>query len=175
MSNKKVLILHGWGGSDSPHWQSQLASHIAQNYGCVSFPQIKDRDLPKRDEWIRETRDILDDFRPDTVVAHSLGCSLWFWLTQEGIKSIERLYLVAPPSMSCDIDELSSFFPLPIPTDIKAKEVTLVVSDNDKYISLDEAIELSKNIGARVKIIKGGGHINADSGFGRWEWIEREV
>ncbi|HIC78956.1 MAG TPA: serine hydrolase family protein, partial [Sulfurovum sp.] len=29
----RVLILHGWGGSDAPHWQSELASEIAKNYG----------------------------------------------------------------------------------------------------------------------------------------------
>ncbi|MFK5977064.1 MAG: alpha/beta hydrolase [Sulfurovum sp.] len=47
---KKVLILHGWGGSDYPHWQSQLASYIIQNDGCVSFPKLKNKDLPKKDE-----------------------------------------------------------------------------------------------------------------------------
>jgi len=36
----KTLILHGWGGSDSPHWQAKLASEIAKNYGTVSFPLL---------------------------------------------------------------------------------------------------------------------------------------
>jgi len=27
---KKVLLLHGWGGSDFPHWQSWLAGEIAK-------------------------------------------------------------------------------------------------------------------------------------------------
>ena len=26
----KVLILHGWGGSDAPHWQAELACEIAK-------------------------------------------------------------------------------------------------------------------------------------------------
>jgi len=38
--NKRTLILHGWGGSDAPHWQSELASEIAKNYGTVSFPLL---------------------------------------------------------------------------------------------------------------------------------------
>jgi uncharacterized protein len=34
---KKVLLLHGWGGSNYPHWQSWLAAELAKNYGKVSF------------------------------------------------------------------------------------------------------------------------------------------
>ncbi len=34
---EKVLLLHGWGGSDTPHWQSWLAGEIAKDYRKVSF------------------------------------------------------------------------------------------------------------------------------------------
>ena len=44
MSNK-ILILHGWGGSDFPHWQSELASEIAKNYGTISFPSLENFNL----------------------------------------------------------------------------------------------------------------------------------
>ncbi len=48
------LILHGWGGSDYPHWQAKLASEIAKNYGCVYFPKFTDVDNPKLDIWLKE-------------------------------------------------------------------------------------------------------------------------
>ncbi len=44
MSNK-ILILHGWGGSDFPRWQSELASEIAKNYGTISFPSLENFNL----------------------------------------------------------------------------------------------------------------------------------
>jgi len=33
----KVLLLHGWGESDFPHWQSHLDSELAKNYGSVTM------------------------------------------------------------------------------------------------------------------------------------------
>jgi len=172
--NEKVLILHGWGGSNPPHWQSKLAAHIAANYGTVCFPELKSYDTPIKSEWIAQVKAILEDFRPTTVVTHSLGSTLWFWLTQEDINPIQKLYLVAPPSMNCTIQELSSFFPCPTPSDLKAKEAHIIVSNDDPYITMDEANELAKTLHIPLRTLQKAGHINSESGYGRWEWIEQQ-
>ena len=51
--NAKVLLLHGWGGSDYPHWQSWLAGEIAKDYGTVSFFKFSDYNFPDLDTWKR--------------------------------------------------------------------------------------------------------------------------
>jgi len=168
----KVLILHGWGASHAPHWQAELASHIALNYGTVSFPLIQDFDAPIKSEWVAQIKAILNDFKPTTVVTHSLGSTLWFWLCQEDIASVEKLYLVAPPSMECDIKELDTFFPCPTPKNLKAKEAQLIASDNDHYMSIQEAQKLANTLGIELITIKDGGHLNSESGYGKWAWME---
>ena len=56
---QKVLLLHGWGGSDYPHWQSWLASEIAKDYGTVSFLRLKNPDAPKKSEWMHQLKEAL--------------------------------------------------------------------------------------------------------------------
>jgi len=173
----RVLILHGWGGSDYPHWQAQLAAKIACNYGVVAFPLMKNPHFPSRNVWLRQLRELMDEFKPNIVVCHSLGNILWFWYAdalhmQENI--LERLYLVAIPSLETKEATIGSFFPAPKPKQLFAHEVKIVASDTDKWCSVGEVEALAEYFGAELKILPNAGHINSESGYGSWEWIERE-
>jgi len=173
----KTLLLHGWGGSNSPHWQSWLASELAKDYGCVSFLKFSDIDFPKFDVWQDELEKHIKEFQPDVVVCHSLANILWFHLCNNGkiTNSVKKLYLVAPPSLTCDIEELKSFYPVKIPTNLYADETLLITSTNDKYLTKVEAKELQKSLDVDMKVIKDGGHINAESGYGEWSWILENI
>jgi len=172
----KTLILHGWGGSDAPHWQAELASEIAKNYGTVSFPLLDNCHFPSKNRWLKQVKKLLKEFKPNTVVCHSLANTLWFWLCQEeDMVAIERLFMVSPPSLSTTETTIKTFFPCKIPQNIYAKKIELIVSDTDPWIELDEAESMAKSIGANYTIVKDAGHINADSGFGKWKLIEKIV
>lgn len=174
--NKKVLLLHGWGGSNSPHWQSWLAGEIAKEYGTVSFFEFSDYDLPKLDIWKKELKKQLDYFKPDIVICHSLANILWFHLCNEkSLQEVQKLILVAPPNLKCEIEELKSFFPLKAPKNLYAKEATLVTSTNDPYLTQDAAKQLQKELNIEMKVLTDAGHINADSGYGQWDWIYEEL
>jgi predicted alpha/beta hydrolase family esterase len=170
-----LLVLHGWGGSDSPHWQAELAAEVTKNYGTVSFPLLDNCHFPSKNRWVRQVKAILEDFRPDTVVCHSLANTLWFWLCQENIESVERLFMVSPPSLSTTEKTIKTFFPCDIPEEIHAKEIHMIVSDNDPWVNLDEAESIATQINATFTTIPNAGHINADSGYGKWELIEKLV
>ena len=173
---KKVLLLHGWGGSDYPHWQSWLAGELAKDYGCVNFLKFSDFDRPKLAVWLRELKDELEAFKPDIVICHSLANTLWFHLcNREFMTPIEQLFLVAPPSNECAIEELSEFFPVQTPLCLYAKNAMLVTSTNDPYMTQEEAINLQKTLDVKMKVIENGGHLNADSGYGEWKWMLNEV
>ena len=172
--NKKVLLLHGWGGSDFPHWQSWLASELAKNYGTVSFLAFSDFDFPNLDTWKKELKHALDTFKPDIVICHSLANTLWFHVVDE-IEEIQKLYLIAPPSFECAVEEIKEFFPLELPTKTSAKETLLVSSTNDPYMTISEAKELQESLQVPMEILENAGHINADSGYGKWPWILEEV
>ena len=174
---QKVLLLHGWGGSDNPHWQSWLAGEIAKDYGNVNFLQFSNFDNPDIKVWQEELIEALESYKPDIVICHSLANTLWFHLcnTQSIKKKIQKLILVAPPSLECNIEELKSFFPLKTPTELYAEKSILVTSTDDPYMSMQEAKSLQKNLNIEMLVLENAGHINADSGYGVWEWIYNEV
>ena len=176
----KVLILHGWGGSDAPHWQAELAVTLARDYGTVSFPLLDNCHFPSKNRWVKQLKGILEDFRPDTVVCHSLANTLWFWLCQEqefmqDISDIKRLFMVSPPSLTTEVDTIKTFFPCKMPEKLYAKEVQMIVSDNDPYINVEEANTIAKQYNIPLTVIKNAGHINADSNYGKWDLIENLV
>ena len=169
----KTLILHGWGGSDAPHWQAELASEIAKDYGTVSFPLLDNCHFPSKNRWLKQVKQLLEEFKPDTVVCHSLANTLWFWLCQEEeMFTVERLFMVSPPSLSTQEKTIKTFFPCPLPTNLYAKEVHLLVSDNDPWITPKEAKEIALAYDATFRLISNAKHINADSGYGKWALIE---
>lgn len=171
----KVLILHGWGGSDAPHWQAELASEIAKNYGTVSFPLLANCHFPSKNRWLKQVKEILKDFKPDTVVCHSLANTLWFWLCQEEIETVQRLFMVSPPSLKTEENTIKTFFPCKLPQNICAKEVHMIVSDTDPWVKMKEATEIANTYNATFTTLANLGHINADSGYGKWELIEKLV
>lgn len=168
----KFLIFHGWGGSDYPHWQSWLAGELAKDYGTVSFPLIHNPHHPNKKKWMSQFKKHLKDFKPTTVICHSLACTVWLALCEEGeIDEVERLLLVSPPSLNTDIELLKTFFPASLPKNLFAKEAKIVVSDNDPYISLEEAHKMQKELNVDMLILEGAGHINEKSGYGEWPWV----
>ncbi len=173
----KLLILHGWGGSDWPHWQAWLASEVAKDYGTVSFPLIQHPHYPQLNRWRKEALRVIEDFRPDTVVCHSLANTLWFHLAhrQELPYTLKRLFLVAMPSLNTKLETISSFYPCPLPKSLYANTIRLIVSDNDPYMSIKEAKQIAEHYQIPLKVLHNAGHINAESGYGEWTWILEQI
>lgn len=173
---QKTLLLHGWGGSDAPHWQAWLAGEIAKDYGMVAFPLLDNPHFPTKNRWMNQVKKLLSDFEPDVVICHSLGCTLWFHLClEEEIDPVKRLLLVAPPRLNLELDTIKSFFPVVTPDFLFADEALLVTSDNDPYMNPDEALALQEALDVEMKVLENAGHINTDSGFGEWPWVKEWV
>ena len=176
--SRRVLILHGLGGSDFPHWQAHLAADLIKENYVVSFPAFPKRDNPYLNEWKEFLKKELEHFKPDYVVCHSLANVLWFHTCDELDIKLKKLMLVAPVSRNRVVEAAKSFYPYPIPNDLKANEVIMASSTNDPYMSVEEAIGLSSKLNIGNKIMENAGHINAASGFGKLDcaldWLKKE-
>jgi hypothetical protein len=165
---QRVLILHGWNGSDAPHWQAWLAEKLEKEGIVVAFPKLPDRDAPDKAAWIEAAQAEIARFRPDAVVCHSLGCTLWFHLVADHtVEGIKKLLLVAPPYNKLEgYPEIAGFFPVPTPKNLQADRSFLIVSDDDPYLSMKQAGELFRTLDIPAKILQEAGHINTAAGFG---------
>lgn len=176
----KVLILHGWGGSDFPHWQAWLARELIAKNITVSFPLLPSKDTPKLNDWLEYLRVEMEHFKPDAVVCHSLATALWLHFCERFVfEDIDKLMLVAPVRQNCEISEISQFFPYPMPKNLRAKNIIAAGSTNDPYMSVEEAIEFQSKLNIGMKILENAGHINSDSGFGELscalDWLVSQV
>lgn len=176
MNEKRVLILHGLGGSDYPHWQAHLAMDLIEQNSIVSFPAFPNRDKPDLKEWKDFLKKEIEHFKPNIVVCHSLANLLWFHTCDELNIKLDKLMLVAPVRNSV-LEDAKTFFPYPIPNDLKSDEIIMAASTNDPYMNVEEAIRLSSKLKISMKIMEDAGHINAASGFGKLscalDWINK--
>ncbi|AXK48122.1 hypothetical protein CRU87_01545 [Aliarcobacter trophiarum LMG 25534] len=173
--SKRVLILHGLSGSSYPHWQNHLAQDLIKENYIVSFPCLPNKNNPDLNEWLDFVRKELEHFKPHIVVCHSLANILWFHLCQNFDISLEKLMLVAPIRDE-KLKEAPSFFPYPIPKDLKSEDIIMAASTNDPYLSIEEAIALQSKLNIGMKIMENAGHINTSAGFGKLDcaldWIK---
>jgi len=178
MIKKRVLILHGWGGSSFPHWQAHLEKDLL-NHGSyeVHFPSLPNKDNPTLDEWLVALDFEINTFRPEIIVCHSLANILWFhYVNKNKMRyKLDKLMLVSPVSANCEIEELKSFFPYSLPDDLKSNLSIMASSDNDPYISIDELYSISNKLAIGLKVLENAGHINTESGYGKldcsYDWV----
>ncbi len=163
----KTLILPGLNGSGALHWQRIWAQDCPgcevveqSNWACPNLETWKstlERRLAKMDEAV-------------CLVAHSLGC----WLAADLATSaqavkISSAFLVAP----CDLEVVETLHPCAVQTgprpDRKLPFPSLTIgSDNDPYMTPARLIDQADTWGSEVISLGRVGHINVESGFGRW-------
>jgi predicted alpha/beta hydrolase family esterase len=177
MNQQSFLIIHGLGGSGPDHWQSWLAQELVKRNYDVCYPTFSKFNSPNKQAWLEELNEAIETIPADsqlTVITHSLGCLLWLHYAASHPKRIaKQAILVAPPSPVKVLTEAKSFFPVQLFDNLlnKAAESTLFVhSSNDPYCSLEDA-QNYLNFSHPSIILPNAGHINTNSGHGKWPWI----
>lgn len=164
--SNSLLIVPGLGGSGDDHWQS----HVERSRpGAERVHQIE-WDRPNLRTWLEQLHRAVERHPHSVLVAHSLGCVLVAHFARRYPEApVAGALLVAP----ADVDfperlpvNLLDFAPTPLghfpfPT-------TLVASTNDPFMAFARAKELANCWGSTLVNLRDSGHINVDSGFGRW-------
>lgn len=163
-----VLVVPGWGGSGPAHWQTAWEAELGA--ARVALPDWCD---PNLESWVTALDAALAslarrDPRPPVLVAHSLGCVVIAHWACRARRSIRAALFVAPADVerAPSLVRLRSFGPIP---DRRLPFDSLVVtSDDDVHVALDRAQLFATQWGSDFHVIAGGGHLNAESGLGRW-------
>ncbi|MFY7997464.1 MAG: RBBP9/YdeN family alpha/beta hydrolase [Candidatus Kapaibacteriota bacterium] len=162
-----IFILPGLGNSGEQHWQTRWeALH-------PSWKRIlqDDWDTPVCADWVRRIDETLANIPDGTAVliAHSSSCAAVAHLVQTTKHRIKSALLVAPS------DPLDAAYPAgptgfaPVPLLRLPFPSMVVASENDEYISLEQAQKYAEAWGSRLVNIGAKGHINSSSGLGDWE------
>jgi hypothetical protein len=173
-----VLILPGLYNSGAGHWQT-VWEDILPNARRV---RQRDWNAPDRHEWVaRLDAEIREAEGPMILAAHSMGCALtaWWALMHEDdahAGKVKGALLVAPPNVEREDFPVQVVGFAPMPRKHLPFRTTVVASSDDPWCPLERARNWATDWGASFHDIGPRGHINGDSGLGRWEeglrWLE---
>ncbi len=163
---EKILIVPGLFGSGDGHWQRHWVSDVE---GSRVVEQAN-WDRPCLEEWVERLEAELAQ-GPAFIVAHSLGCHVTAALARRSsARHVRGAMLVAP----CDIGITSKLHSENLVA-VHAPETralpfasVVVGSLNDIYMPFENLTEITAEWGSDVHILGQAGHINIESGYGRW-------
>lgn len=158
------LIQPGWQNSGPHHWQTLWEAQLG--HAAVRVLQ-QDWLVPVRTPWVSALEQTIRHTPPPIVIlAHSIGCLATIFAIVSA--PVAAVVLVAPADAErADAPgALHSFIPIPMKP--LATPALVIASDSDPYCALDRAEAFAQAWKADLEIVTGGGHINADAGFGPW-------
>ena len=173
--DQRVLILPGWQNSGGAHWQSRWELlHGFQRVEQANW------DWPLRGDWMARLDEVLlEDRRPATLVAHSLGCHLvaaWAAHSRH-VARVSGALLVAPPDPEREDMPVQVWSWRPVVRRRLPFTATLLYSEDDPYCAPHLALQMATDWGASAHSLGALGHINGDSGVGDWPaglvWLDR--
>ena len=144
----------------------------------MSYPELPDPYDPRPDEWLAVLRDELAAMAGERIVlCHSLACLLWLLHARAhaAAGAAERVLLVAPPCTDA-VEQVVRFHPDGVTgaqVRAAATSTRMLCSDSDPYCPAGAASVFGKPLGLDYEVIEGGGHLNADAGYGPWPEVER--
>jgi uncharacterized protein len=158
------LVQPGWQNSGPHHWQTLWEDRLG---AAATRVRQEDWNVPERRAWVATLEAAIRSTPPPVVVlAHSIGSIATVFATASA--PVAAAVLVAPADAGREgaPESLRSF--TPIPMGALPMPALVITSDNDPYCSVERARDFAQAWRADLEIVPGGGHLNADAGFGRW-------
>ena len=171
----KYLIIHGSFGSKDGNWFPWLKGELEKRSAEVIVPQMP-VGVGKQnfDNWAA----VLDKIKIDgqtTIIAHSIAPVFVCKYLIARKQKVAKLIFVCGFNNYLGINEEFDTVNRPMFTDnlsaIKnyCNDITCFYSSNDPYVPLNIEKEFADTITSRQIVIDGGGHLNAESGYIKFE------
>jgi len=155
---QKAIIIHCWGGYPDYCWYPQTKKELEEKGYEVIVPEMPEADEPKLALWLPMLQSIAPNPNENLhLIGHSAGCiTIMRYLEQlSDTQKVGRVIFVAGFTDDLGYKELKNFFTTPIQFEkirTKAKNFTVIHSDNDPYVDLKHADIFKEKLGADVII-----------------------
>ncbi|MEK7211512.1 MAG: alpha/beta fold hydrolase [Patescibacteria group bacterium] len=172
MPQKRIFLIHGWGGGPDGGWLSWLKAKFE---GCgykVIAPQMPNTETPKIKEWVAKLSEIVGSPDEGTFfIGHSIGCQAILryletlppgikvggalfvagWLTLTGLETEEDKE-IAGPWLKNDIDfeKIKKHY----------KRFIALFSDDDPFVPLENKKFFEEKLNAKTKVEHNMGHFD---------------
>lgn len=174
------IIIHGSFGSKDENWFPWLKEQLEKN-NKVLIPQMPVGVGNQTFESLAKVLNKLDINENTIIIAHSIApIFLCKYLITNNIK-VKKLIFVCGFNnylgINSDFDAVNKPMFINNFDDVKqyCKDIVCYYSDNDPYVKYEAEKEFADKLTNKQYIIKNGGHINAESGYTKFEEILKEI
>jgi len=178
---KNYLILHGSFGSKDENWFPWLKEQLEKDNKKVSVPQMPVGVGNQNFENWSNVLNRLDINENTIIIAHSIApIFVCKYLITNEIK-VKKLIFVCGFNnylgLDSDFDAVNEPMFIDNFDDVKqyCKDIVCYYSDNDPYVKYDVEKEFADKLTNKQYVIKNGGHINAETGYTKFEEILKEL
>ena len=178
---ENYLIIHGSFGSSEGNWFPWLKEQLEKDNKKVLVPQMPvGIDKQNFDSW-SEVLNKIDVNEFTTIIAHSIApIFICKYLITNKIKVKKFIFVCGFNNyfgINRDFDTVNGPMYIDNYTDIKnyCDNIICYYSDNDPYVKYEVEKEFASSISNKEYVIKGGGHINSESGYTSFEAILKSL
>lgn len=178
----RVFIIHGAGGSPNGNWFPWLKQELEKIGFVVIVPTFPTPEGQNLKNW-RKVMKTYTIEKEDIFVGHSISPAFILDLLERN--AAKAAFLVAPfirkinyKGEGLNFDVINSTFYKNFDwAKIKenCKHFFVFYSDNDPYVPIDRSEEVAEKLGVKPIIVKGAGHINAESGYTKFELLLEKI
>lgn len=169
----KVIIIHGTGGRPSSHWFPWLKQEVLALGWDASVPAFPTPEGQSLSTWKPVFLERVGSIEPNMIlIGHSLGVGFILNLLEESSKPVIATYLVAGFVGKLGLDEFDVLNESFVCRQFHWKKICenlgrgrIFHADNDPYVPLTKACELSEKLNVPVTMMRGAKHINEDAGY----------
>lgn len=174
----RILVVPGFHNSEEAHWQTWLETQLSNAHRVDRI----DWEMPVVKAWSKAvTRALDEDPVPTVIVAHSFGCLASAMAVANRPNLNLAVVFVAPAQPDrfapfglrdkLALPSIAQYLPdgpLNVPG-------LLIGSQNDPWMKLQHAYAWARRWNLIFHDAGRVGHINTDSGYGPWPWIQGVV
>ena len=164
---KKIILVHGWGGSPKDNWFPWLKKELKKKGFQVKALIMPNTDEPKIAKWVPFLKKHVLKLDKNTYfVGHSIGCQTIMRYLEKSKGKINGMVFVAPwfTLKNLEPEEKPLAKPwLDTPINYKSvlkhtNKVFAIFSDNDPVVPVDNIKLFRNKLGAKIIIEKKKGH-----------------
>jgi hypothetical protein len=178
MVTKRVFIVHGWDGSPSKDFLPWLKKELVANGFEVHALTMPGSDRPVIEKWLAHLKkEVVNPDENTYFVGHSMGTqailryleSLPKNIKVGGIVLVAAFIRLTDESFPTDEDYAIAKPWMEGPIDFEriaehTTKITAILSDNDPYVSLENAEIFKNELDAKIIIEHDMGHFNTEDG-----------
>ena len=174
MSLPRVVVLHGARGGPDTNWFPWLDDQLTREGIEVLRPRFPTPQGQSLTAWFEVFDAAVKPLAPKStiLVGHSMGASMALRVVERANMPFDALFLAAGFIGALgfpDYDPINaSFFVRPfnwLGIRERMGACRCWAGDDDPYVPLPRSQEVANHLQAPLEIVKGGGHLNAETGF----------